>query len=100
MSSPGPDGDMPCPTRAKLDKWTKAKIAWVAQCRKRKWIMTPTERGDYACVAPSFGALPPQFDPCNDPRVLTSPDQCGPPTPGNEPTPPRPKPAPDPRDGR
>ena len=96
LINPGPDGDMTCPARAKLDKWGKAKVAWVEQCRRRKWIMTPGERGDYLCVAPSLGVPPPRFDPCNDPRVLTSPDQCGGPAPGNDPRPPRPVPQPDP----
>ncbi len=96
LINPGPDGDMTCPSRARLDKWGRAKLAWVAQCKKRKWIMTPTDRGEYLCVAPNFGAVPPRFDPCNDPRVLTSPDQCGGPNPGNAPKPPRPVPQPDP----
>ena len=93
---PSPEGDAPCPSHARTDKWTKLKIAWLNDCRKRQWVMMPTDKGKILCVAPDFGVVPPGFDPCNDPRAMPGPDDCTGTNPRNVPTPPRPVPQPDP----
>ena len=94
---PSPEGDdMTCPDKARVDKWSKAKVAWLEQCRKRQWVMMPTQDGKLVCVAPDFqGMDQPRFDPCNNPRAMPGPDDCGGPVPPIEPS--RPVPKPDPR---
>jgi hypothetical protein len=95
---PTPDGDMPCPSNARLDKWSKFKQAWVDQCRKRSWVMMPVDQGKFLCVAPDFGVTLPGFDPCHDPRAMPGPDDCTGPVPPPDPSAPKP-PRPDPHRG-
>jgi hypothetical protein len=73
LINPGPEGDMTCPPRAKVDK---AKEAYLAACRKRKWIAIPSGDRDILCTAPDFQGVRPGFDPCNDPRVMPDPESC------------------------
>jgi hypothetical protein len=90
LINPGPEGDMTCPTRAKVDKM---KESYLAACRKRKWVSIPSGDTDILCVAPDFDAARPGIDPCNNPRVLPDPDRCGgaAPLPGED-RPPKPDP--------
>lgn len=86
-----PDGDLTCPTRT-----TKAegiRLAYLEQCRRRKWVMMPVPGQTITCVAPDLNRnLPIKFDPCNDPRAMPSEDQCTgvAPLPGPQPNPPQP----------
>lgn len=94
LINPGPEGDLTCPAWGRDDDGG-ARRAWAEDCKRRSMIMMPVPDGRSLCALPAVLDTPALgIDPCNDPRVLPSPDACSTGAPVDDVTP-RPRPSPE-----